>query len=149
MSSLSYQIKKLYTQSLSDISKIIPNGAQILENRKHYNSLEVGVQWQVHKYLEEDSYREIRLTLEKDDSNDFFQIVLGDDLIDYDQTASGEEQYFLLIDGDSDEAYNKTMKIFTEVVKSIEETKDSHEKFQQFEETLRSIGFTCRHLSEK
>ena len=117
-----------------DLSRLIPKHAQIIEDKNDPNKVEI--QWQIHKYIEKTSYRELRLKVEE--QNDYFKIILCDDLIDYDNTASNEYQYYIKVNKNQ---YTNSMNIINKTINNIERNKHKPETFKLFEKNLLDLGF--------
>lgn len=107
----------------------------ILNNNGIDQSIECGWMWQINSFLDKESYRELRLTLESKKESDYVQLILGDDILSYDGCSSEENQYYKVYNKDC----NGLITLFNEIeliANNINKNVKKSEDFQLFERNL-------------
>lgn len=116
----------------------------ILNNNGIDQSIECGWMWQFHSYIEETSYREIRVTLESEKDCNDIQLILGDDILDYDGVSAEEVQYYKTYTKDI-LGLNKLISDVQSIAKTINENGDNPDRFHDYEENLLHLGLESRY----
>jgi hypothetical protein len=116
----------------------------ILNNNGIDQSIECGWMWQFHSYIEESSYREIRVSLESEKDCNDIQLILGDDILDYDGVSAEEVQYYKTYSKDI-LGLNQLISDVQNIAKTINENGDNPDRFHDYESDLLELGLESRY----
>lgn len=113
-------------------------------NNNNSRSIECGYLWQVHDYMDDnETYREIRLTIEYDNNSESVQLVLGDDLLDYDGCSSEEMQYYKLYDKNK-ESLTKIFEDIKSIALLVDHYADDYRRYENFDNGILHLGLEKR-----
>lgn len=113
-------------------------------NNNNSKSIECGYLWQVHNYMDDnDSYREIRLTIEYDNNSESVQLILGDDLLDYYGCSSEEMQYYKLYDKNK-ESLTNIFKDISSIALLVDHYADDYRRYENFDNGILHLGLEKR-----